>query len=61
MGVAFSSRLTDYSVENHNYRQFGTLQMSGKHGLLLLLLLLLGLLLAIQRIDDSVGVSKVLA
>ena len=59
MGVAFSSRLTDYSVEKHNYRQFGTLQMSGKHGLLLLLLL--GLLLAIQRIDDSVGVSKVLA
>ena len=58
MGVAFSSRLTDYSVENHNYRQFTALQMSGKHGLLLLLL---GLLLAIQRIDDSVGVSKVLA
>ena len=57
MGVAFSSRLTDYSVENYNYRQFTALQMSGKHGLLLLL----GLLLAIQRIDDSVGVSKVLA
>ena len=58
MVVAFSSRLTDYSVEKHNYRQFGTLQMSGKHGLLILLL---RLLLAIQRIDDSVGVSKVLA